>query len=65
MTDPTPLFLSKKDILAAFGLRSLHTIDTMLKDGLLPPPIMVGKLLRWPASVLTDLAAGRRPGAAA
>lgn len=55
MTNVEAKFLSRKDLMDAFCIKSHHTIESMIKKGQIPSPFYVGRLPRWPAHVLTDI----------
>ena len=38
--------LDKREVAEAFGCSTRH-LDRLAKDGLIPPPIRIGHLVRW------------------
>jgi len=52
-----PAFLDRPALMKALGVKSQHTIRRLIRDGKLPAALdLGGGLLRWPSTVLADIA---------
>ncbi|MDR3421957.1 MAG: hypothetical protein P4L80_12065 [Xanthobacteraceae bacterium] len=60
-----PAFIDRRTLMQALGVKSEHTVRRLIALEKLPPPVDLGAgLLRWPATVLDDLAKRHKAGAA-
>lgn len=62
MFDSDECLYSKRDLLRLFAIRSTTSVYNLIRDGLLPRPVRLGRASRWPRSEIQAIVAARVAG---